>query len=95
MRELLPDSALKQSPYKKGTTAGYFHRQFETVKKELYQMFGPAAAMPELERMGVVDRASLMDAINRYSTGQEHRLGAILHCTLESERWLAHRSSQT
>ena len=94
MRELLPESALKQAAYKKGTTAGYFHRQFDAVTSELSKMFGPSAPTPELERLGVIDRTSLIDAINRYSKGHEHGLGALLHYTLESERWLAHRSAK-
>ena len=92
MRELLPESAVKQRPYKMGTMAGYFHRRFEAVKSELLEMFGPAAPKPQLERIGVVDRPALIEAVNRYCGGHEHRLGAYLHYTLEAERWLAYRS---
>ncbi len=94
MRDLLPQSALTQRPYKHGTLAGYVYRQFDAVKSELQQMFGPAASRPELERMGVIDRPSLMDAIQRFTSGHEHYLGAYLHNTLETERWLAHRSQR-
>lgn len=93
MRELLPSSVLSPKPYKMGTMAGYFGRQSNTLKAELSKLFRPGR-VSELERIGVVDRTTLDNAVARYSGGHEHHLGAYLQLTLEVERWLAWRADR-
>jgi asparagine synthase (glutamine-hydrolysing) len=94
MRDLLPESALRQRPFKLGTMGGYFARQTESLKSELSRFFNPAIERFELERLGALDRAVLLNAVHRYVDAHDHFLGGTLLLTLEAERWLVGRAGR-
>ena len=88
MAGLLPDSVLAVRERKTGTPSGYFRRQLQqSLSGQLRQLFdgGPS----RLGRLGIVDEASLKAACDQYSATGDHGLGALLHMTLETERWVA------
>lgn len=92
MANLLPDSVLAPRSRKTGTPAGYFRRQFQAVaKSEMAHVF--QGGQSHLERLGLLDKAALLAALDQYAERGAHLLGSALHTTLEVERWLAVRHS--
>jgi asparagine synthase (glutamine-hydrolysing) len=91
MSGMIPDSVLAPRARKTGTPVGYFGRQLRaSLSSEVDKYF--RSGQSQLERMGLLDRSVLESAVREYSTSGLHGLGAILHRTLETERWLASRS---
>ncbi len=90
MAGLLPDSVLAVRTHKTGTPVGYFRRQLQaTLGTEVAKVFGNRRS--ELERLGVLDRKALESATEQYLGSGIHAVGALLHLTLECERWLVSR----
>jgi asparagine synthase (glutamine-hydrolysing) len=88
MASLLPDSVLATRTRKTGTPSGYFRRQLqESLARQLHQLFdgGPT----RLGRLGILDESSFRAACDEYYANSDHSLGALLHMTLETERWVA------
>lgn len=91
MTGILPDSVLAPRNRKTGTPVGYFNRQLSaslTAEVDIYFR----DRQSNLERLGLLNRSLLESAVEEYSRSGLHGLGAILHRTLETERWLASRS---
>jgi hypothetical protein len=90
MRGLLPDSVLAPRDRKTGTPVGYFRRQLQaSLAAEVKQFFGRGRSI--LQRLGVLDAEAYQRAAEEYARDGVHALGALLHLTLETERWLAVR----
>lgn len=87
MKGLLPESVLAARDRKTGTTIGYFRRQLQgSLESEVVRLFGGRRS--HLERMGILNRQALLAAVERYTRTGAHEIGAIVHFTLEAERWL-------
>ena len=87
MSGLIPDSVLAARGRKTGTPAGYFRRQLQaSLQAEISAVFGRGQSC--LERLGILDRTAYLSAVEHYGVGGVHEIGAILHLTLETERWL-------
>jgi len=91
MSGLLPDSVLAPRSRKTGTPVGYFNRQLPgSLGSEVDELF--RARQSQLVRMGLLDRALLESAVDEYLRSGVHGLGAIIHLTVETERWLVSRA---
>ena len=91
MAGLIPDTVLAPRSRKTGTPVGYFNRQLGiSFASEVDKLF--RAGQSNLERMGLLDHALLQSAVEEYSRTGLHGLGAILHLTVETERWLVART---
>ena len=92
MSGLIPESVLAPRSRKTGTPAGYFRRQFQaTLPAEMESLFG-RGRQSILEQMGLLNRDVFRAALEEYLSTGRHLTGAMLHLTLETERWLATRS---
>lgn len=92
MKGLLPDSVLAPRTTKTGTPVDYMRRQLlSTLQPMVRRMFGERQSV--LERLGVIDRKTLLSAAADYATGNVHLIGSVLQLTLETERWLTVRES--
>jgi asparagine synthase (glutamine-hydrolysing) len=90
MQGLLPDSVLAPRPRKTGTPAEYFRRQLQgSVQGLIKELFADGRSC--LERMGLIDRSAILAAAEEYATKNVHFVGAILHFSIQTERWLAVR----
>ena len=87
MKGRLPETVLASRGRKTGTTIGYFRRQLQgSLEAEVIRLFGSGRS--QLEQMGILDRQALLAASERYTRTGAHEIGAIVHFTLEAERWL-------
>jgi asparagine synthase (glutamine-hydrolysing) len=89
MAGLIPPEVLAPRGRKTGLPIDYFRRQFQSAGVRLLREFFGNGTKPHLERLGIVDSARLRVAIDEYERTGTHALGALLHLTLEAERWLA------
>ena len=90
MRGLLPESVLATRERKTGTPVGYFRRQLQPrLLAEMKPYLSGRRSM--LAELGIVDPDAWQAAAERYSRTGEHAIGALLHLTIEAERWLAGR----
>jgi hypothetical protein len=91
MSGLLPADVLAPRSRKTGTPAGYFNRQLgKALAGEVGYLF---RSRSYLEQMGLLDRPRFDSAVEEYGRTGLHGLGSAIHLTLETERWLAARSS--
>jgi hypothetical protein len=90
MASLIPASVLAPRLRKTGTPVDYFKRQFQLqIGPEVERLFRRRSSC--LDRMGILDLPVFLTAADEYAAKGVHLQGAMLHFTLEAERWLAVR----
>lgn len=84
-RGFVPDSVLARRRRRTGTLLGYFDRETRQVHRKLFE---DAFAEPVLAQLGIVDRAELQRAWNRYLNEGGGGLGLRLYNTMRAEYWM-------